>query len=437
MNLLKQHLLEQGDNLVLHMKPYQLADAWGEERNEVLTMFLRATKIGILIQQWNLMCPNCRVPKASTNSMRGIKNSVHCDLCGVQFAMNFDQYVEMRFSVHPSIRKAMDHAYCIGGPTITPHILAQYRIPVGETKVMQYPDNDHPLRIRILKKNDQIPIPVNHSMPSATPLIYKETGFDFNQQWHSSSAHEIAIQNRCEEEIVVAIEDTVWDDQAVTAAKVTSFQDFRDLFSSEVLSPDQQIGIENITILFSDLKESTKLYETIGDASAYNQVHLHFDYLKKWLSASSGAIVKTIGDSVMAIFYLPENALQAALDIQTHLNDLNKSDEDELVIKIGLFSGPAIAVNANDLLDYFGRTVNIAARIQQASEGNDIVIDQHLYQSDEVQRLLTSYTLDVSPFRRRLSGIQESVDLIQLRNIQEISPFGATAASQSASATKP
>lgn len=157
-------------------------------------------------------------------------------------------------------------------------------------------------------------------------------------------------------------------------------QEFRDLFSSEVLAPGQQVGIENVTILFSDLRASTTLYETIGDAHAYGQVNRHFDFLTDWIAKNSGSIVKTIGDAVMAVFHRPEQAVKAALDIQRYIENFNASMDYKIVIKVGIHTGPAIAVNSNERLDYFGRTVNLAARIQNESRGNDIVISEQCFE---------------------------------------------------------
>ena len=76
--------------------------------------------------------------------------------------------------------------------------------------------------------------------------------------------------------------------------------------------------------------------------------------------------MKTIGDAVMAVFPRPEAAVQAALEMQQKIGAFNRAHhiEPPLVIKLGVHQGPMIAINANNRLDYFGRTVNIAARVQ-------------------------------------------------------------------------
>lgn len=378
------HLESAGDDEVLHMKPYVLADRWRFPRKDILTLFLHAVKEGMLVQEWHLMCPNCRVSKTTSSSMRGIKDQVHCDLCGINYEMSFDQYIQMQFSVHPSVRHASDQTFCLTGPARSEHILAQKRIPPGEELKLTYPPSEGRTRIRLLKHNA-----VMEQNESGTSQTYSFDG----QQWNSPiaaaspSGGELSIANRSPEEIVVVYELTDWSNQAVTAAEITSLQLYRDLFSSEVLAPDQQIGVQSMTVLFSDLKSSTALYEKQGDASAYFQVSEHFRYLKKHIQTHDGTIVKTIGDAVMAVFFREEDALLAAFCIQEGLSAFNREKNLQFTIKLGLNTGPVIAVNANDLLDYFGRTVNLAARIQQKSNGHDLVMlhEDFMKIKDQVQ----------------------------------------------------
>jgi class 3 adenylate cyclase len=204
-----------------------------------------------------------------------------------------------------------------------------------------------------------------------------------------------------------------WDDQAVTAAEVTALQEFRDLFGSEVLAPGQEIGIESVTIVFSDLKDSTRLYEEAGDAPAYGQVGRHFEFLKKRIARHHGAVVKTIGDAVMAIFHQPADAVRCCLAIQRDLPSFNAAwPSRPLVVKLGLHSGPAIAINANGLLDYFGRTVNVAARLLRESQGGDVVLAKRFAEDVRVREALTQERpVVVDEWTTTLRGMSEPLTL--------------------------
>src|SRR5262249_54058128 len=150
---------------------------------------------------------------------------------------------------------------------------------------------------------------------------------------------------------------------ALTADRVAALQAFRDLFSDEVLRPGDEVAIRRVTLLFSDLKGSTALYEAMGDAAAYHLVREHFAYLAEIVREHEGGIVKTIGDAVMAAFHDPLRGLQAAIAMQRRVAGFNARSRAPIVLKLGLHDGPCIAVTLNDRLDYFGGTVNLAARL--------------------------------------------------------------------------
>ena len=91
-----------------------------------------------------------------------------------------------------------------------------------------------------------------------------------------------------------------------------------------------------------------------------------------------GAIVKTIGDAVMAAFHEPLQGLRAAIAMQERVAEFNAKSTEPIVLKLGLHEGPCIAVTLNDRLDYFGQTVNLTARLQGESEGGDVVVSAPL-----------------------------------------------------------
>ena len=147
----------------------------------------------------------------------------------------------------------------------------------------------------------------------------------------------------------------------LTAKRLLTNQTFRDIYRTDTLDVDQGLKITSLTFLFTDLKGSTALYDRVGDLAAYDLVREHFRVLNEIVASEAGAVVKTIGDAVMATFPTPDRALAAALRMRESVRDIRDGD---LLIKIGIHEGPCLAVTLNDRLDYFGQTVNIAARVQ-------------------------------------------------------------------------
>jgi adenylate cyclase len=222
-----------------------------------------------------------------------------------------------------------------------------------------------------------------------------QCGVSLRAQSDGWSSEEIPVSRTCDlqfenattDEQLFVLERTEWTDDAATAAEVTAVQMFRDLFAREALRPGEQISVGTLTVLFTDLKNSTRLYREIGDATAFGRVMNHFDVLKQTIAEQDGVLVKTIGDAVMAVFRRPANALRAMLEAQEQLAN-PPNGMLPLVLKAGMHTGPCIAVTLNDRLDYFGSTVNLAARLEGQSTGGDVVISTAVYSDPEVRELL-------------------------------------------------
>src|SRR5437870_10298639 len=110
----------------------------------------------------------------------------------------------------------------------------------------------------------------------------------------------------------------------LTAKRLLTNQTFRDIHRTDALDVDQRLKITSLTFLFTDLKGSTELYERVGDLAAYDLVRAHFRLLNEIVAAESGAVVKTIGDAVMATFPTPERATAAAPKLRAALKDVNE-----------------------------------------------------------------------------------------------------------------
>ncbi len=220
------------------------------------------------------------------------------------------------------------------------------------------------------------------------------------------------------DEQLFILEEMAWSDQAITAAEVLTLQRFRDLFGQERLQPGEQFSVGSLTVLFTDLRDSTRLYREIGDAPAFGLVRNHFDVLRDTIAAEDGAIVKTIGDAVMAVFRRPVSALRAMMRAQ-HILANPLGGERPLQLKAAVHAGHSIAVTLNERLDYFGTNINIAARLEKFSQGNDMIISHFVYCDPEVQELLheTKSPLQAMPFEAQLKGFDD-----EWFNLWRISP---------------
>ena len=407
---LADFLRTRGDDEVAQIKPHRLAAQWNEDHDRVLRVCLHGVKCGLLNLSWNLMCPNCRVSKAQVSSLSQLREQAHCDLCGIHFDVNFDRYVELRFTSHPGVRVANEKIYCIAGPFLMPHILMQKKLaPQSSTPLPPFAAHEA-WRVRVPGVNH---IATFSDAAKATDLAYENDGWTAAEVLPPRADGTLEITNRTDKDLWVVLEKVAWDDEAVTAARVTAMPEFRELFSSEVLAPGRHIAIQNLTLLFSDLRDSTQLYEREGDAPAYGCVRRHFDFLLEWIEKNNGAIVKTMGDAVMAVFQSPHEALRAALEIQKRVADFNASlpSGQSIRIKFGLHHGPAIAINSNERLDYFGSVVNIASRLGSVSKGDDVILSESCFDDENVRIVLREYSAAMETFQTQLKGIEGEVTL--------------------------
>ena len=398
--------LEHADDLaVTRIRPYQLADDWQESRRDVLEVCLRATRIGLLDFQWDLLCPLCRGPKQSSQSLKDIETDLHCATCRIDFKVNFDRYVELTFRPNPAVRKVDVQSFCIGSPQWTPHIVAQQLLPPGEKRVLNLPLERGSYRLRALELPGSQDVSVSPEGENAAQVVISPQGWG-DEPLRVNERFSLSLQNQTDDEQLLILERMAWNDQATTAAEVTALQMFRDLFAAEALRPGEQISVGTLTVLFTDLRDSTRLYREIGDATAFGRVMNHFDVLRKAISEHDGAVVKTIGDAVMAVFRCAADGLEAMLEVQRTLAAPAEGSMP-LSLKAGLHTGPCIAVTLNDRLDYFGSTVNLAARLEGLSSGSDVIISRSVYEDVQVRELLESKRLSAVEFDMQLKGFAD------------------------------
>ena len=126
------------------------------------------------------------------------------------------------------------------------------------------------------------------------------------------------------------LEDGAWLDTVATGAIVGTMPEFRTLFSADVLAPGSGVRTKRLAFLFTDLAGSTAMYERIGEARAFRLVQEHFQILTEAVSAHNGAVVKTIGDAVMAVFPTGADALAAAVAIQRDIRALEAAARSTL-----------------------------------------------------------------------------------------------------------
>ena len=193
---------------------------------------------------------------------------------------------------------------------------------------------------------------------------------------------------------------------------------FRQMLGEQTLPPNQSLGVSNMAVFFSDLKASTLLYQRLGDATAYRLVREHFDIIFDAVDKYGGSAVKTIGDGVMGTFFDSASALRGVVESISGLDELNRRndlpDEDHLQLKVGLHSGACIVVTLNRRLDYFGSTVNIAARLSNLAQGGEVLLSKAVLADPAALKFAGSVKCDQEQ-AANLRGVIQAVEICRLR----------------------
>jgi adenylate cyclase len=400
---LREMFLTAPDVELSHIRPFTAARQWNADRWEVLRLFLHATRAGLLNLSWELLCPNCRSTRLSRNAdLKKLASLAHCDVCNIKFDAEFDKCVELKFSVSPALRPCDEQTFCLIGPGGKPHIVSQIHVEAGQEREWDVPPLAGNLRLRSLQVKEMAKL-----LPADTDITCRPERFELNVAPARSPDPKIRVLNPNPFPVQLVLEAGAWSDEILTASLVTNWQEFRDLFATEVISPTEQIIVGSQVILFTDLRGSTAMYTRIGDAPAYVLVRDHFKLLHDIVSEQHGTVVKTIGDAIMATFSNLAEALTAVRQMHQRLSRDGDGKPVRLQLKSALNTGPCLAVNANDRLDFFGSNVNLAARLVEHGDGDDLVVTDEIYWRDETQKFIATLGRNGVADEERFTGFPQ------------------------------
>ncbi|MBI3564003.1 MAG: SRPBCC family protein, partial [Elusimicrobia bacterium] len=251
---LAEHLRHAPDDEVVRFRPFELADRWGLDRLKVLTACLHAVKAGLLDLGWEIMCPNCGVAPERVGGLAGLKKTSHCDGCEIDYGVGFDESVELRFSVHPGVRRAQGGVFCAGSPAHSPQAVAQAPLAADETKTLEVELDARTYRVRGLCERCSVLIVPRADAPSELSIDLSDPDGPKEMRFKPGL---VRLTLSADGPELARVERESWKEAGATAALVTSLNEFRCLFSSEVLSPGLEIGVKRLALLFTDLKGST------------------------------------------------------------------------------------------------------------------------------------------------------------------------------------
>jgi class 3 adenylate cyclase len=438
-------LVRSGDDLSLYrINPLAFARDRAISEAESIDLFLHATRSGLFEMSWDVVCPQSGMVLDSFGALRTLKTHYVCGLCDVSGETDLDDFIEVTFTVSPQLRRLPFHdpdSLSVEDYHWKLRFLSDGRLPGQQVRFLDFlqglvrglaflpPGATTTLRTDLgpgalsgvnVRTQAAFAVPILGE-PAATPthLRVRYDGQRFSPSVSAVPPGPIVIDvensgtargsllliNWPPEVLAQTVKPTLDFEPYMSGGMLLARQTFRRLFRSERVDEREGLGIRQVTLLFTDLKGSTAMYERLGDLNAYALVREHFALLGATVQQHSGAIVKTIGDAVMAVFSRPTDAVSAALDILGEIERYNSEHGDpSIILKIGAHCGPSIAVTLNENLDYFGQTVNVAARVQSLADAGEICISEALYSAPGVSQILTG--LKIVEFDAPLRGVE-------------------------------
>ena len=406
-----ERLIDKGEDRELNrINLLDFSARTGLDQEKVISGFLHASRLGLFDLTWNVLC----VLDAHTTLKSLRHEDYNCALCAAGYEASVDEMVEVAFTVSSRVRRIAAHdpntlplweyvrqMFWSSGIDLNMDDFIRLRDEATLEAIELAPGEKAVLSLQLPDQFVIVFEPVTHSAQflavSGEPSRERQQlSIVFNKLHAPTGTTDMRpgpLRLSLENQSDVRVLPSVWiagdalhemlgkRKPILTAKRMLTNQTFRDVYKADNLNIDQRLKITSLTFLFTDLKGSTALYERVGDLAAFDLVRAHFHALLEIISSEKGAVVKTIGDAVMATFIKPEHAMVAGLRMRDAMDRLNmERGREDLILKVGIHEGPCLAVMLNERQDYFGQTVNIAARVQglstsQAMHATGTVID--------------------------------------------------------------
>jgi class 3 adenylate cyclase len=387
------------------------SERWGVPLPVAVTHFLHLVRAGVMDLSWEAHCARCNGVLERTRSLKQARRGHRCSYCDRVTDARLDDHFEVTFTVSPEVRvMAVSPRYL---PSRNMRVLLSERVAAGE-KVrfsLHVPASAPRLRMAAWQPFVQrlSAIGASGEAPVVRVLSSEEI---FLPEVIPAGDVALAVTNESAKDVSILIEtDELRDydpderEPRLTGLMVALVPAFRELFGGETLSDRESLGVRDVTIAFTDIQGSTALYQRAGEAAAYNLVRDHFDVLFEAIARNGGVVVKTIGDAVMAAFERPALAVRALLEAQEEFARWGGDGvrPSPFLVRAGVHRGPALSVTLNERLDFFGTTVNEAARMESACGGGEMVLSDAVMRAEGVAELLGARR--VEPFVARFKGL--------------------------------
>src|SRR5450432_1903233 len=406
-----ERLIENGaDHELNRINVLDFSARHGLDEEKVISGFLHASRLGLFDLTWNVLCPGCGGVLDAHSTLKSLRHEdYHCGLCACGYEASVDEAVEVAFTVSPRVRRIAAHdpntlplweyfrqVFWSSGVDLNKESFASLSNEVVLDALELPPHEKAVLSLQLPAQFIIVFEPVTHAAQfidvqgepteecRELSLIYNKVQAPVGTMTLRPGPLRLSLDNQTDVRVLPSVfiaADALHHligkrKPFLTAKRMLTNQTFRDVYKADNLNIDQRLKIT---------------------------------------SSEKGAVVKTIGDAVMATFIRPEHALAAGLRMRAAMETLNVArGTSDLVVKIGIHEGPCLAVMLNERQDYFGQTVNIAARVQGLSTSHAIHITGPVIDAPAVTEILDKEAIRPIQKQAALRGIADKIVVYEI-----------------------
>ena len=419
---LADHLETARPTELKQIRAFRVADSLGLQRREVLEALLLGVNTGAFELYWSVRCPACQGQVGASQSLTNIDAHAACASCRFDFEVDVGEMVEVVFAPHESLGLRPDEQFCTLFPSGSTGMRAAFVLEPGAEHTEAVPLAPGEWRLSSGLGRE----PTTFTVADTADQIDRSAGSALSWSHTAGTSSENLVAGDVPFKLVndtdawtrVVVTPSRLADDRVTGSVMTSFPAFRRLMGNQVLAPGVSVSVRSVAVLFTDLTGSVAFYDAVGDAEAYAYIRDHFDVLREHIHANDGAIVKTIGDAVMASFSTPAAAMAAAIELGHAYIEWSGQRALPVIpqLRVALHSGPALAVQSDQAgIDYFGTTVNLAARAEGMAGGREIVWTRMLHEAPGVASVVEAAGLEVETFDTPVKGLDEPLHMLRAK----------------------
>src|SRR6266571_1556244 len=320
----------------------------GLDQERVIAAFLHAARVGLFDLSWNVLCPGCGGVLDANTSLKTVHEDAYsCALCGAGYEPTLDEMVEVSFTVNPRVRKIAAH-----DPYSLP--MWEYHRQIFWSTGIDLPENIEDILAEIVLDSIELPPGERASLSLQLPQQFVIV---FEPVTHSAQFLDVKGEPTRERQNLSVVFNKVSAPVATLAMRPGPLR----------------LSLENRT-----------------DARVLPGVWIAGDALHHLLGKRR-----------------PFLTAKRLLTNQTFRGIKQGDGGGDLLLKIGIHEGPCLAVTLNDRQDYFGQTVNIAARVQGLAASRSIFATEPVVDHPQSSSILRTSGLKPLPKRASLRGIAD------------------------------